>query len=306
MTEESASIDGDDSLVFVHDAAEAGSNNADDLSNADDRVSELRPGSASSTGVGLKLDVTLVLTAALGDDKAQKPELPLFSMVSINPETAPTVEVPWSQLLALSLAHEDGEQPALTVGRHKDCNLRIKDPRCSVHHFNIIARKKRVDEDSELGPITYDCVLNDSSSNGTMVNGRIVGRGGICSLCSGDEVCVLTASKVGVDNAISWIFRNSTEILARGVAEERGPPSHIRSEDITDFQEPILRKMPTEPTVAAEPFPTNPFYRPPMGTSMLADLLDPSLRTSLRTSKMELVGVLHTLFSADYLYLWCT
>merc|ERR1740130_1946645 len=52
-----------------------------------------------------------------------------------------------------------------------------------------------------------------------MVNGRIVGRGGSCSLRSGDEVCVLTASAVGVDNAISWIFRNSTEILARGVAE---------------------------------------------------------------------------------------
>lgn len=210
MAEEPGSVDGDESLIFVPDA--------EGDSNPDDRVGELRPGSASSTGVGLKLDVTLVLNSP-GEDKTQKPELPLFSMVSVNPETAPTVEVPWSQLLALSLAHDDGEQPALTVGRHKDCNLRLKDPRTSVNHFNIIARKKRVDEDSELGPITYDCLLNDSSSNGTMVNGKIVGKGSSCPLRSGDEVCVLSASAVGVDHAISWIFRNSTEILARGVAE---------------------------------------------------------------------------------------
>lgn len=79
-------------------------------------------------------------------------------------------------------------------------------------------------------------------------------------------------------------------IIARGLAEQ-GPPSHIRSEDITDFQEPILRKAPTEPTVAAEPFPTNPFYRPPRGTNMLADLADPSLRTTgIVPHKMELVG----------------
>jgi len=79
-------------------------------------------------------------------------------------------------------------------------------------------------------------------------------------------------------------------IIARGLAEQ-GPPSHIRSEDITDFQEPILRKAPTEPTVAAEPFPTNPFYRPPRGTNMLADLADPNLRTTgIVPHKMELVG----------------
>merc|ERR1740130_2623274 len=151
--------------------------------------------------------------------EAQNPELPLFSMVSINPETAPTVEVPWSQLLALSLAHDDGEQPALRVGRHKDCNIRLKDPRCSVQHFNIVAKKRSPDEAAELGPITYDCMLNDSSSNGTMVNGKIVGKGNNCHLRSGDEVCILSANMVGIDHAIAWIFRNSTEIFARGAAE---------------------------------------------------------------------------------------
>merc|ERR1712008_481244 len=138
---------------------------------------------------------------------------------------APIYDVPTPARLSFVVdAFADGsrmtnrESPASGVTM-EDCNLRIKDPRCSVHHFNIIARKKRVDEDSELGPITYDCVLNDSSSNGTMVNGSIVGRGKNCHLRSGDEVCVLSARAVGVNHAISWIFRNSTEILARGVAE---------------------------------------------------------------------------------------
>jgi hypothetical protein len=217
MAEEPTINDLDESLVVVSTDADA----AEGHSNAGDLVGELRPGSASSTGVSLKLDVTMVLNSPAEDSKAlvQQPEQHLFSMVSANPETAPTIEVPWSQLLALSLAHDDGEQPALTVGRHKECNVRLKDPRVSVHHFSITAKRKSVDEDSELGPITYDCILNDSSSNGTMVNGKVVGRGNTCHLRSGDEVCVLSANMVGVDQAIVWIFRNSTEILARGIAE---------------------------------------------------------------------------------------
>jgi hypothetical protein len=104
----------------------------------------------------------------------------------------------------------------LTVGRHKDSNVQIDDPRVSVHHFDIIARKKYGMDagDSELGSITYDCFLNDTSSNGTMVNGKVVGRGNSCHLHNGDEVCILSAAKVGFDQAVSWVFRNTTEILA--------------------------------------------------------------------------------------------
>merc|ERR1740117_58224 len=103
MAEEPASNDGDESIIIISDgrsAAEVAEASSRDM------LSELRPGTASSTGMGLKLDVTMVLNSPALEDKTKKPELPLFSMVSINPDTAPTIEVPWSQLLALSLAHE--------------------------------------------------------------------------------------------------------------------------------------------------------------------------------------------------------
>merc|ERR1719329_1262878 len=61
------------------------------------------------------------------------------------------------------------------------------------------------------------------------------------------------------DNAvlkkISQCHELTRNLRARGL-QDRGPPSHIRSEDVSEFQEPVLTKMPTHPTVAAQPIPT--------------------------------------------------
>lgn len=167
-----------------------------------------------------KLDVTLVLNTSADDTEASieiaEPavEVPLFALASVNQRTAPSVEVPWSQLLALSMTPKR-DPPVLAVGRHRQCNVQLKDPRVSLRHFEIVAHKRDNGlEQSDLGDVTYECVLNDLSSNGTAINGRIVGKGKSCKIRSGDEVCVLPASRVGEDQKIAFIFRNTTEMLS--------------------------------------------------------------------------------------------
>jgi len=160
----------------------------------------------------LKLDVTLVLSqsAGTGQEGGSGEQPPLFSLYSLNPHAAPSAEVPWSQLLALTFT-QDAAPSVLTVGRHGACNVRLEDPRVSVHHFEIAAR--RLCASSEATSVTYECVLRDCSSNGTTVNGEMVGKGNSRRLKSGDEIVVLPASKVGKDNMIGFIFRNMTEVL---------------------------------------------------------------------------------------------
>lgn len=164
-----------------------------------------------------KLDATLVLENDLDDSteqqKRQQQNTALFALASLNTRTAPSAEVCWSQLLALSLAPES--EPVLTVGRHKDCGVRLTDPRASVNHFDIVARKSQKEDSfaNSVEGLTYECFLNDRSSNGTTVNGTIVGKGQSRKLCTGDEVCVLPASRVGQDEMIAFLFRNTTETL---------------------------------------------------------------------------------------------
>mmetsp|Transcript_12240 Transcript_12240/g.22655 ORF Transcript_12240/g.22655 Transcript_12240/m.22655 type:complete len:390 (-) Transcript_12240:63-1232(-) len=159
----------------------------------------------------LKLDVTLVLSqSAAKEQDGGSEQPPLFSLYSLNPSAAPSAEVPWSQLLALTFT-QDAAPSVLTVGRHGACNVRLDDPRVSVHHFEISAR--RLCAPSETTSVTYECVLRDCSSNGTTVNGEMIGKGNSRLLKSGDEIVVLPASKVGKDNMIGFLFRNMTEVL---------------------------------------------------------------------------------------------
>lgn len=151
---------------------------------------------------------------------------PIFALASLNPKTAPSAEVRWSQLLSLTLA-TTGE-PLLTVGRSKECKLQLADPRASTRHFEIVVRRKDSPAESH-GPeaLHFDCVLNDCSSNGTAVNGAIVGKGGSRQLRSGDEICVLPAHRVGDDEMIGFIFRNATERLAE--------PEQVRSLELDEL-----------------------------------------------------------------------
>jgi len=156
-----------------------------------------------------KLDATLVLD----NEELDKKQSAIFALASLNTRTAPSAELCWSQLLALSLAPED--EPVLTVGRHKDCWVRLGDPRVSVNHFDIVARRACASE-ARVGihELSYECFLNDRSSNGTTVNGDVIGKGKSVQLHSGDEICVLPASRVGPAEMIGFLFRNTTETLS--------------------------------------------------------------------------------------------
>lgn len=174
-----------------------------------------------------KLDTTVIIDAAGGHEEGEgKHASPLFALVSLNEGAAPSCEVPWSQLLALSLKAER-EPFLLSVGRHKDCTLRLEDPRVSQVHFEIASFRKL--GSSASSALMYECVLNDRSSNGTSVNGSVVGKGNTQRLRSGDEIVVLQASKVGADKRIAFMFRNSTEVLAspKGSGKQLELEEHI-------------------------------------------------------------------------------
>merc|ERR1719394_2062800 len=147
----------------------------------------------------------MVLNKSLDDDDVSEieelqgqPQPPLFCLASINQRTAPCVEISWDQLLALSCSPRD-EPPVLTVGRHQSCSVQLQDPRVSSRHFEIVAQRTYAhdNDDSEVADVMYTCTLHDLSSNGTAVNGVIVGKGEAVELHSGDEICVLPAGVVG-------------------------------------------------------------------------------------------------------------
>lgn len=145
---------------------------------------------------------------------------PRLALVSINNSSAPSAEVPWSRILMPTSAAE-GEPPVLTVGRHKACNVQLADPRASLHHFEVSTRRVECNDGVAAGndalvtqDFVYECVLHDSSSNGTAVNGRIVGKGNTERLRTGDEICVLPANRVGRDKMIAFVFRNTAELLS--------------------------------------------------------------------------------------------
>jgi hypothetical protein len=172
-----------------------------------------------------KLDTTLILDGKEADaEEASK--CALFSLISLNAETAPSAEIPWSQLLALSLTPEAEVSRVLSVGRHKDCEVHLVDPRVSLRHFEIIARRKSCPNYGSE-PLLYECILNDLSSNGTSINGKTVGKGKSETLRSGDEICVLASHRVGQESTISFLFRNATELLEN--------PSQVRRLDLEEL-----------------------------------------------------------------------
>eukprot|EP00439_Symbiodinium_sp_Y106_P007379 s565_g1.t1 len=71
-----------------------------------------------------KLDATLVLDSCKEEETPKRPHT-LFALASLNSKTAASAEVPWSQLLALSLKPD--VEPVLSVGRHKDCHVQVND-----------------------------------------------------------------------------------------------------------------------------------------------------------------------------------
>lgn len=240
----------------------------------------------------MALDATLILEPS-GKESPEKEEAgrsaPVFSLISLNPATAQSFEVPISQLLALTLQTPSADGvPLVTVGRERQCHVALDDPRVSSRHFEITASPSTCDEATpttccdvddfniadgaggeEGGPTTtpretaqppsckheaatscapivdgtvgnsvvFRCTLIDRSTNGTMVNGKWVGKGRSVSLHSGDEVVVLPPQRVGESAHISFVFRNHTEafrnpdLLAKSSSTLLPPAAPARSCD---------------------------------------------------------------------------
>jgi len=157
-----------------------------------------------------KLDATLVLDSCKEEETPKRPHT-LFALASLNSKTAASAEVPWSQLLALSLKPD--VEPVLSVGRHKDCHVQVNDQRVSVVHFDVVARRAGQAGLSGMEDLFYECFLHDRSSNGTAINGEVVGKGQSRPLRHGDEIAVLPAKRVGEEEMIAFLFRNTSEGL---------------------------------------------------------------------------------------------
>mmetsp|Transcript_90698 Transcript_90698/g.194524 ORF Transcript_90698/g.194524 Transcript_90698/m.194524 type:complete len:381 (+) Transcript_90698:215-1357(+) len=170
-----------------------------------------------------RLDSTWVLTPTAADQSAEQREQsqshnPLCALVSLNANTASSAEVYWSELLAFNCSQE--ERLVLSVGRHAECNVQLEDPRVSLRHFEIVARPRLDGNGMTEEPVAYECLLLDGSSNGTSINGTVVGKGNCGRLRSGDEICVLPASRVGPEKTVSFVFRNTAECPAERPAEQ--------------------------------------------------------------------------------------
>eukprot|EP00434_Breviolum_minutum_P024191 symbB.v1.2.021357.t1/scaffold1841.1/size101071/1 len=77
-------------------------------------------------------------------------------------------------------------------------------------HFEIFTTSAVKNE------LSFECFLIDRSSNGTFVNGKVVGKGKSCPLHTGDEIEVLPKNRVGEDEMIAFLFRNSTNLSQKG------------------------------------------------------------------------------------------
>eukprot|EP00747_Dinoflagellata_sp_TGD_P166274 gnl/TRDRNA2_/TRDRNA2_188824_c0_seq1.p1 gnl/TRDRNA2_/TRDRNA2_188824_c0~~gnl/TRDRNA2_/TRDRNA2_188824_c0_seq1.p1 ORF type:complete len:366 (+),score=71.74 gnl/TRDRNA2_/TRDRNA2_188824_c0_seq1:134-1231(+) len=172
-----------------------------------------------------QLDTTLILEPSQTEVEAPQ-SCPLFALVSLNLDTAPSVEVPCTHLLALTLSAHN-EPPVLTVGRHKDCHVKLEDPRVSLRHFDIVVRPKEGSDPLNPETLSYEAILNDKSSNGTSINGKIIGKGLSGQLRSGDEICVLPSNRVGVEHRVAFVFRNTSESSESPKAPEPDLLEHV-------------------------------------------------------------------------------
>mmetsp|Transcript_69964 Transcript_69964/g.186424 ORF Transcript_69964/g.186424 Transcript_69964/m.186424 type:complete len:311 (+) Transcript_69964:109-1041(+) len=151
------------------------------------------------------MDSTLVIEGGICPPSPSDSRRFLFALISLNEGTAGSVEVPFRLLCQLSLAQTE---PVISVGRLSSNTLRVEDRRVSSKHFQIQAKR------SSKQLHVYSCELLDLSTNGTLVNNKVLGKGKTIALRSGDLIEVLPASTVSPGEQISFIFRNNTEALS--------------------------------------------------------------------------------------------
>eukprot|EP01102_Stenamoeba_stenopodia_P008771 TRINITY_DN255_c0_g3_i1.p1 TRINITY_DN255_c0_g3~~TRINITY_DN255_c0_g3_i1.p1 ORF type:complete len:519 (-),score=86.09 TRINITY_DN255_c0_g3_i1:12-1568(-) len=82
------------------------------------------------------------------------------------------------------------------IGRSRKCVIRLNDPRVSAVHCNITRS------------YSGDVILKDLSSNGTWVNGTLVGKNNVMSLRSGDKISLV--HKSANDDGLIYVFTDLT------------------------------------------------------------------------------------------------
>ncbi|KAI9501901.1 kinase-like domain-containing protein, partial [Coemansia spiralis] len=94
------------------------------------------------------------------------------------------------------------------IGRHKSCDIRIQNPHISNRHCLIYRVESEYLGSSQGGSRVY---LEDTSTNGTYVNGKRVGKNASIELCDGDEIqLVRYQESKGMDyfNDRFYVFQN--------------------------------------------------------------------------------------------------
>lgn len=190
---------------------------------------------AEAAAAGSLGDLTVLMDDAAG---ASQDEV-LLSFVSLNHKTAKSCDLIRGALAVLAdlprhVAPSSVKTLRLSCGRDVTNGIVVGDNRVSQIHFTLRVRV------SKAGLIAIE--LLDHSSNGTWVNGKLVGNTRRVPLMLGDRVIVLPGDSVGYDAEIGFILLQD----ARGArcrrpgAQNFGPAPRVPA--ATASQEPVLSR----------------------------------------------------------------
>eukprot|EP00047_Mylnosiga_fluctuans_P006629 m.248100 g.248100 ORF g.248100 m.248100 type:complete len:469 (+) comp15624_c0_seq1:34-1440(+) len=111
----------------------------------------------------------------------------------------------WGRLLPEARDQKPWElrENMYTIGRNRNCDLVLNLPVISNHHckiFRVLQNSQVMAGDQQ--PQEMLVLVEDTSSNGTFVNGNAVGKGGRCVLQSGDRISFSSREK----SSTAYIF----------------------------------------------------------------------------------------------------
>src|SRR3989338_4514901 len=132
----------------------------------------------------------------------------------------------WGKLISSSSCHQDIELDCDTfiIGRGKNCHIKFNDPRISSVHCIIhcsvaklvqpIATENSPSEGEPLSDHGYIIQVEDKSSNGTQINGKIIGKNMRVNFRRNDRLTILNDSANPIICTLS-IAANTLEELRK-------------------------------------------------------------------------------------------
>eukprot|EP01114_Cavostelium_apophysatum_P015421 TRINITY_DN4193_c0_g1_i3.p1 TRINITY_DN4193_c0_g1~~TRINITY_DN4193_c0_g1_i3.p1 ORF type:complete len:442 (+),score=128.56 TRINITY_DN4193_c0_g1_i3:262-1587(+) len=176
--------------------------------------------STATNGNGKKANAAMANNNSQTSQNSQHSEGGNFSQMSEEEWTAtqefmpkeeevkqsPAASTTWGRLLSQDprFGHIDLQTTELTVGRRKECSVTFSDLRVSGKHCRIF----RANTDLEAGTIPIPSIfVEDLSSNGTFLNGKVLGKGNRSTVNNGDEIS-LVAKRGNTDCIMSYVFQD--------------------------------------------------------------------------------------------------